>query len=75
MEEYKLWDLVHITGKEGNLPFWLYSSLLSRDYIWDTVIGTSVSSCIYQAERYREMHIYHKDKSEIFFLSITYSYI
>lgn len=30
-------DLMHFIGKEGNLPFQIYSSLLSRNYIWDTV--------------------------------------
>lgn len=30
-------DLMHFIGKEGNLPFQIYSSLLSKNYIWDTV--------------------------------------
>jgi len=66
---------VHITDKEGNLPFQVYSLLLSRDYIRDTMIGSTAAPCGYQAEPYRRTHAYHKNHWDNLFLSITNSYI
>lgn len=74
MQKQKSKDLVHITGEEGNFQVQVYGFLLSKDYIWDTMIGTAVSSRGYQVERYRGTHTFHMNHSDHLFPSTTNSY-